>query len=62
MEYFTKVKEWVMARATEFSTLDGSVIVGVSVAALLAAPAMEYIAALGIVYGIVAILRKDKNR
>lgn len=54
------VTTWIKARLSELSTLDGTVILGISVAAFVASPLIKYIAVAGAVYGAWRIFQADR--
>ena len=45
------IKEYIKGRLGELSSLDGAVIVGISLGAILLAPIVKYLAWAGLVYG-----------
>ena len=56
------VTTWFKGRLTEVSTLDGTVILTVSVAAFLASPFIKYIAVAGAVYGVYKVVMSEKAK
>lgn len=54
------ITTWIKDRFNELSTLDGTVILGVSVAAFVASPFIKYIAVAGAVYGAWRIVQADR--
>jgi hypothetical protein len=58
LQFFT----WLKDRFAERSTWDGSIIIAVSVGALIAAPFIKYIALFGLGYGAWRIYDKDQNK
>ena len=54
-------KNWILARLAERSTWDGSVIIGISVLALLVSPFVKWAAAAGIAYGVWTIWKKEQQ-
>ena len=57
-EWFNKLIEKLGQR----STWDGSVIIGISVLALLASPFVKYVAMAGIVYGCWRVYEQEQNK
>ena len=53
------IKEYMKERLGELSSLDGAVIVGISLAAILLAPIVKYLAWAGLVYGAYRIFKAD---
>ena len=53
--------EWLKARLQEMSTLDGAVILGISVAAFIAAPFIKVIAGVGAAYGVWRMISESKE-
>jgi hypothetical protein len=62
MESLKSLISWATARISERSTWDGTVIVGLSVLFLVAAPVIKYVAWAGIVYGAVRIYHKETQQ
>lgn len=61
METITNVWQWVKDRFAERTTWDGTVIIGLSVLFLLAAPLVKYAAWAGIAYGAWRIYQKEQQ-
>jgi hypothetical protein len=59
MEKLASLFKWVTDRFNERSTWDGTVIVGLSVMFLIAAPIIKYAAWAGIAYGVIRIYNKE---
>jgi hypothetical protein len=59
MDYVTKAKEWAQARATEISTLDGTVLVAAGIGAIVLKPVMGIIGIGAIAYGAWRIFSKE---
>jgi threonine/homoserine/homoserine lactone efflux protein len=55
-------KQWIKQRFAERTTWDGSVIIGISVLALAAAPLIKWIAWAGIAYGIWTIWKSEQGQ
>ena len=53
------IKEYIKGRLGELSSLDGAVIVGISLWAILLAPIVKYLAWAGLVYGAYRIFKAD---
>ena len=53
------IKEYMKGRLGELSSLDGTVIVGISLAVLLLGPVVKWLAWAGLVYGAYRILKAD---
>ncbi len=53
------IKEYIKERLGELSSLDGAVIVGISLGAILLAPIVKYLAWAGLVYGAYRIFKAD---
>ena len=53
------IKEYIKGRLGELSSLDGAVIVGISLGAILLAPIVKYLAWAGLVYGAYRIFKAD---
>ena len=53
------IKEYLKGRLGELSSLDGAVIVGISLGAILLAPTVKYLAWAGLVYGAYRIFKAD---
>ena len=51
--------DFIKGRLKELSTLDGAVIVGISLGAILLAPIVKYLAWAGLVYGAYRIFKAD---
>ena len=53
------IKEYMKGRLGELSSLDGAVIVGISLGAILLAPIVKYLGLTGLVYGTYRIFKVD---
>ena len=53
------IKEYMKERLGELSSLDGAVIVGISLGSILLAPIVKYLAWAGLVYGAYRIFKAD---
>ena len=53
------IKEYMKGRLGELSSLDGAVIVGISLGAILLAPIVKNLAWAGLVYGAYRIFKAD---
>ena len=53
------MKEYIKGRLHELSSLDGAVIVGISLGVLLLGPVVKCLAWAGLVYGAYRILKSD---
>lgn len=56
------IKQWFKQRFAERTTWDGSVIIGISVLALLVSPFVKWAAALGIAYGVWTIWKSEQGQ
>lgn len=61
MLQFEFIKHWVMSRFKERTTWDGTVIVGISLLALLSLPLVKWLAWGGVVYGAWTIWKKENE-
>jgi hypothetical protein len=61
MERLNSLVKWATDRFNERSSWDGTVIIGLSILFLIAAPIIKYVAWAGIIYGIVRIYNKETN-
>ena len=53
------MKEYIKGRLHELSSLDGAVIVGISLGVLILGPVVKWLAWAGLVYGAYRILKSD---
>lgn len=61
MEYVTKVKEWIIARWSERTTWDGTLLIVGGVSYLVLSPLADYVAYASIGYGAWTLWKKESN-
>ena len=61
MIYFTMAWEWAKARFAERSTWDGTVIIGLGIAALMLNAILPYVAYAAIAYGAWTLLKSENG-